>query len=453
MNLVDCITGLHGLADDKHALVGRLAQGFVDVGNLQDLVLQETVHALSDHTQALLDGFLEGTADGHNLADRLHGRTQFAVNALELAQIPAGNLADNIVECRLEEGRSGLGYRVLEFEQTVTQTQLGSHESQRIAGSLGGQRRRTRQAGIDLDDAVVFGIRVEGVLYVTFAHNADMADNLDGELAQLVVVAVRERLRRSHYDTLAGVDAQRVEVLHVADRDAVVVLVAHHLIFHFLPAFQALLDQNLGREAQCLVTDDLQFFLIVTEAGTQTAQCVCRTDNDRISEVGGSLAGFVEGIAGVALDGVDVDLVQLLNKQLTVFGIHDGLYGRSQNLYVVLLEYAALIQLYAAVQGGLSAKAQQDAVRTLLGNYFLHKERGDGQEVNAVGNTFAGLHSGNVRVNQDAVDTLFLQGFQGLTAGIVELAGFTDFQRSGTQEQYFLNLIVYHNCTCKPKLK
>ena len=33
-------------------------------------------------------------------------------------------------------------------------------------------------------------------------------------------------------------DAERIEVLHVADGDAVVVTVAHHFILDFLPAFQ-----------------------------------------------------------------------------------------------------------------------------------------------------------------------------------------------------------------------
>jgi len=56
---------------------------------------------------------------------------------------------------------------------------------------------------------------------------------------------VGEGLRRSDHDTLAGMDAERVEVLHVADRDAVVETVAHHLVLYLLPALERLLDQYL----------------------------------------------------------------------------------------------------------------------------------------------------------------------------------------------------------------
>ena len=105
-------------------------------------------------------------------------------------------------------------------------------------------------------------------MHITFAHDADVTDDLDRELAKLVIVAIGESLRRSHHDRLASVDAERVEVLHVADGDAVVVAVAHHLILHFLPALETLLDKYLRREAESLVADGNELLLIVTEART-----------------------------------------------------------------------------------------------------------------------------------------------------------------------------------------
>ena len=60
-----------------------------------------------------------------------------------------------------------------------------------------------------------------------------------------MVLLVVERLRWGDDDGLAGVDAHRVDVLHVTDGDAVVAPVAHHLVFNLLPAAQALLDQHL----------------------------------------------------------------------------------------------------------------------------------------------------------------------------------------------------------------
>lgn len=48
------------------------------------------------------------------------------------------------------------------------------------------------------------------------------------------------------------VNAQWVEVLHVADSDAVISDVSHHLIFHLLPAQQRLLHQDLTAHGQSL---------------------------------------------------------------------------------------------------------------------------------------------------------------------------------------------------------
>ena len=65
-----------------------------------------------------------------------------------------------------------------------------------------------------------------------------MADDLDGKFAQEIVVVVGQGLGRSHDDALSGVDSERVEVFHIADRDTVVITVADNFIFNFLPAFK-----------------------------------------------------------------------------------------------------------------------------------------------------------------------------------------------------------------------
>ena len=43
-------------------------------------------------------------------------------------------------------------------------------------------------------------------------------------------------------------DAERVEILHIADGDTVAETVTHHLILDFLPAFETLLDEHLGEK-------------------------------------------------------------------------------------------------------------------------------------------------------------------------------------------------------------
>ena len=81
-----------------------------------------------------------------------------------------------------------------------------------------------------------------------------MAHDTDGDLAELVVFVIRQRLRGSDDDTLTRVDTERVEVLHITDGDTVVVAVTYDLVLDFLPALEALLYEDLRGEGEGLTT-------------------------------------------------------------------------------------------------------------------------------------------------------------------------------------------------------
>ena len=413
MNLVDIVFGqVHRLRDDEDTLIRRLTQSSIDVSNFQLLVLHEAVHALTNHTQALLDSLLEGTADSHHLAHRLHAGAQLLVHAVELREVPTGNLTDDVVESRLEEGAGGLGHRVLQFEESVAHTQLSSDKRQGIACGLRSQSRRARQTGVHLDDAIVLRLRVEGILHVTLADDTDVTDNLDGQRTQLMVFRVCQRLRRSDDNRLTGMDAQGVEVLHVTDGYTVVVAVTNHLVLNLLPALQRLLNKHLRREGEGLFGQAVQLLLIVAEAGTKTTQGIGSTDNDGITQTTGCLTGLLDGLTSLALNGLDTNLVELLDEELAVLSIHNGLDRSAQHLDIIFLEHTALIQLDATVQCRLSTESQQDAVRTLLLNDFLNEIGLYGQEINLVGNALGGLHRSDIRIDEHCLDALFTQGFQ-----------------------------------------
>ena len=94
-----------------------------------------------------------------------------ARGALELAEIPARQLAHDVVERRLEERRRAPRNAVRDFGQRVAERELCGHVGQRVAGRLAGKRTGAGQPGIDLDDAVVRALRVERVLDVAFADD------------------------------------------------------------------------------------------------------------------------------------------------------------------------------------------------------------------------------------------------------------------------------------------
>ncbi|KAI3491680.1 hypothetical protein L1887_43992 [Cichorium endivia] len=273
----------------------------------------ESVVGRVDLTDGLLERLLKGAADGHDLADRLHAGADLAVDVLELAEVPLGDLGDDVVQRGLEARRGGLGHGVGQLGERVAERELGGGVGERIAGGLGGERRRARQTRIHLDHAVLAAVRAEGVLDVALADDAEVADDLEGGGAQHVVVVVRHGLGGSDDDRVARVDAERVEVLHVAADDGIVLLVAQHLVLGLLPALERLFDEDLGAEGEGAGGEVAQLVLVVGEAGAETAERVGGTHDDGVADLGGGLKRLDGLDAGLAerLDGLGSGVVEL----------------------------------------------------------------------------------------------------------------------------------------------
>ena len=193
-----------------------------------------------------------------------------------------------------------------------------------------------------------------------------------------MVFGVGKGLRGSYDNRLSGMDAEGVEILHVADRDAVVEPVAHHFIFHLFPALEALFYKYLWREGEGFFSNSVQFFLVVAESGPQSSESISGTDDDGISEFFGGTAGILDILYGFRLDGLYVDFIKFLDKELAVFGVDDGLYGSSQYLHIVFVKSSGAEEFHTAVQCGLSAKGKHDALGAFLFDYAFYEIRCDG---------------------------------------------------------------------------
>ena len=199
-----------------------------------------------------------------------------------------------------------------------------------------------------------------------------------------MVLAIRERLTWCDDDTLARMDAQRVEVLHVAYGDAVVETVAHHLIFYLLPALQRFLHQHLRRERERFFGLCQQLLVVVAEAAAETAEGVGGTQYNRKAQLVCRPLHFLDRRARNALDGLHANLVEPFHKQVAVFRIDDGLHGRTQHLDTVFRQHTLLIEFYAAVQGCLSTERQENTIGTLFLDDALHELRRHRLEIHRV---------------------------------------------------------------------
>ena len=141
-----------------------------------------------------------------------------------------------------------------------------------------------------------------------------------------------------------------------------------------------------------------------------------------------------------AAGGLDTNLSQTLDEQVSVFGIADGLDRRAQNLDAMLRKHTAVMQRETAVQGSLAAERERDRIHALFDDDFLDEFRGDGDEIDAIRQSRAGLDSGDVRVHQNRGDTFFTQRLDCLRAGVIELARLSDLQRARAEYHDSLRL-------------
>ena len=98
-----------------------------------------------------------------------------------------------------------------------------------------------------------------------------MPDYLYGKLPEQEVFVIGEGLAWSHHDALSGMYSKRVEVLHVADRYAVVETVSDNLIFYFFPAFKGFFHQHLRGECKGFCGKFPQFRVVAAEAAAQSS--------------------------------------------------------------------------------------------------------------------------------------------------------------------------------------
>ena len=215
-----------------------------------------------------------------------------------------------------------------------------------------------------------------------------MTDDTDSQLAQLMIFAISQCLRRSDNDRLTSVNTQRVEVLHVTNSDTVIKAVAHYLVLYLFPSLQALFYQYLRRERESLFCQYVQLFFIIAEARTETSQRIRSTDDNRITQFLSRSTRIFYIFYRLALDGLYVNLIELLNEQLAVFCIHNSLHRSSQYTSVIFLEHTCLIQSHTAVKRSLSAKRQQHTVGAFFSDYLFYKIRSYRKEINLICHTF-----------------------------------------------------------------
>ena len=416
--------------------MGKLFEHLVVVGVFHRASLfQQSRGSHVEHPQRLLQGFLKRFADGHDFSHRFHAGTQFAVDHVEFVEVPARHFHHHVIEGGLETGHGRSGYGVFQFGEAVAEGQFGGDERQGVTRGFGSQSRTAGKAGVHFDDPVVVGARIERVLDVALADDPQVPDHPQRYPAQQVVLFVAERLAGSDHDRFPRVDAEGIEIFHVANRDAVVEGVLHHFVFHLLPSPQVFFDENLVGVAERFAGQLFELLPTGTDSGTQSSQGVGDADDDGEADFPRAFPGLFDVGGASAPGGVDPDGAQNLGEFPPVFRGADHLDRGSHHPHPVLFQHAAPVKLDPAVQRRLSAERQENSLGLFSFDDPFDHLRGDRQQIDFIGQPGAGLDRGDVGVDQHHLHVFFLEGLDRLAAGVVEFARLADFE-GGAAEQH-----------------
>ena len=299
----------------------------------------ERIHMLLQRTDSLHQRSLKVIADTHDLSCSLHLGSQSPLGADKFVKGQSWDLYYAVIQHRLEAGICFAGNSIFDLIQGISQGNLCSHLSDRISCSLGSQGGRTGYTGIYLDNTVFKAVRVQGILHVTASGDPQLCDNVQSRSSQHLIFLVSQSLGRSHHDTVSCVNAYRVNIFHVADRDAVSCAVPHYFILDLFPSGNTALYQNFSHtgKTETVFQDLNKLFFIIGNTAAASSQGIGRTQYHRIADL------ITEGNTVFHIAHHQrrsdrlADLFHGILKFLAILGFLDRLRGGSDQTHIVLL--------------------------------------------------------------------------------------------------------------------
>ena len=242
--------------------------------------------------------------------------------------------------------------------------------------------------------------------------------------------------------------ADRVDVLHRADRDGFAGSVAHGLELDLLPPGNGLFDQHLrdGGQIKPRSRDRDEFLGVGGDAAAGPAERERRTDDDGIPDPlcdGKTLVDRRRDVGGNA------GLPDLLHRFLEEFAVLrpvDGGDVGSEEPHARRFQEALFFELHRQGQTCLSAQSRKQSVGLLAQDDALDRGNGQRLEIDLVRQMLVGHNGRGVGIDQNGVDLLLAQNAARLRARVIEFGRLPDHDRAGTDDENFFDTGIFRHC-------
>ena len=176
--------------------------------------------------------------------------------------------------------------------------------------------------------------------------------------------------------------ADRIQILHVADRNHIARAVAHDLVLNLLPARNAALHKHLSHAGEAETV--LQYFnegtAVFRNAAAAAAERVCRAQHDRIADFLRKRDAVLDIFDDLRRCDRLADLFHGLLKELSVLRLLDGQRRGADQSDIVRRKEASLLKLHREIEARLATESRQHGVRLFLYNQalqYLNRQRLD----------------------------------------------------------------------------
>ena len=400
-------------------------------------------------TDALQQALLEVPAHAHGLTGGFHLGAKSVVGIGEFVEGEPGHFGDNIVKGRL---KGGAGVCQRDFVQRHAHADFGGDPGNRVAAGFGRQGGAAGDSGIDFNQIILEGVGVQRELHIAAALDFQRPNQLQRGIPEHMVLFIGQGLRRADDYGVTGVNAHRVQILHVADGDGGVIGIAHDFVLDFLIALNALFHKNLMNrgEDKGIFHDFPELFFIARETAAGAAQGKGGPKNHRVSDFLCRLDTLFHGIGNQGRKHRFGEALTQLLEQLTVLRLLNTEAGGAKKFRVTLLQNALLFQLHGKVQTGLAADSGNDGVGP-----FIPYDPGDILQcqrlhIDLVRDSGVRHDGGGVGIAQNHLIAFLFQGQAGLGAGVVKFCRLTNYDRAGTNYQNFMNICTFRHVWLPP---
>ena len=178
-----------------------------------------------------------------------------------------------------------------------------------------------------------------------------------------------------------------------------------------------------------------ELFDVVRDAAADAAHRERRPDDGRKAGRLDDARRLVDRTGKAARRRLDADLLHRVAEQQSIFAKLDGVDVGADQLHVVLVEHAGIVQRHGEIEGRLPADGRQNRVGALLFDDLGDRFDGERLDVGAIGHLRVGHDGRRIAVDEDDVEPLGAQRLARLRARVVELARLPDDDWPGADHE------------------